>query len=51
MAFNESKKKPYTISLSRGFAEYDPADEKFIDQLITVADREMYKHKGTFSQN
>ncbi len=50
-AFNDSKKKPYTISLSRGFAEYDPADEKFIDQLITVADREMYKHKASFSQN
>lgn len=49
--FNESKKKPYAITLSRGFAEYDPADEKFIDQLITVADREMYKHKNTFSQN
>ncbi len=49
--FNESRKKPYAITLSRGFAEYDPAEEKFIDQLITVADREMYKHKSSFSQN
>lgn len=43
--FNESEIKPYSISLSHGFAEFDPADEKTVDQLIAVADQEMYKDK------
>jgi diguanylate cyclase (GGDEF)-like protein len=43
--FNESGIKPYKISLSHGFTEFDPADEKTVDQLITVADQEMYKDK------
>ncbi len=45
--FNESGIKPYKISLSHGFAEFDPADEKTVDQLIAVADQEMYKDKQT----
>lgn len=43
--FNATQTKPYAISLSRGFAEYDPNEEKFVDQLIAIADQEMYKHK------
>lgn len=43
--FNATQTKPYSISLSRGFAEYDPNEEKYVDQLITIADQEMYKHK------
>lgn len=43
--FNESAIKPYKISLSHGFAEFDPMDEKTVDQLIALADEEMYKDK------
>jgi diguanylate cyclase (GGDEF)-like protein len=46
-SFNAKKTKPYSISLSRGFAEYDPANEKSADQLIMIADKEMYVHKHT----
>jgi diguanylate cyclase (GGDEF)-like protein/PAS domain S-box-containing protein len=46
-SFNAKKTKPYSISLSRGFAECDPVNEKSADQLITIADKEMYKHKHT----
>ena len=44
-AFNVRETKPYIINLSRGFAEYDPKYEKTVDQLIAIADQEMYKHK------
>ena len=47
--FNTKGIKPYKISLSRGFAEYDPNNEKTVDQLIAVADQEMYKHKQSKS--
>lgn len=47
--YNARKMKPYTIRLSRGFAEYDPLDEKSVDQLIAVADQEMYKNKRSKS--
>lgn len=43
--FNTSKKKPYIISLSHGIAECDPSEEKSVDQLLSIADREMYKTK------
>ena len=43
--FNARKIKPYIISLSHGFAEYDPAEEKSVDYLIAYADHEMYKDK------
>jgi len=43
--FNTKRIKPYKISLSRGFAECDPDHEKTVDQLIAIADHEMYKHK------
>ncbi len=49
--FNASEIKPYTISLSRGFAEYDPSEEKYVDQLIAIADQEMYKYKHRLSTN
>ncbi len=47
--FNIKGIKPYKISLSHGFAEYDPNNEKTVDQLIAVADQEMYKHKHSKS--
>lgn len=46
-SFNAKETKPYSISLSRGFAEYDPANDKSADQLIMIADKEMYVHKHT----
>lgn len=45
VVFNTRQVKPYSINLSHGFAEYDPAEEKSVDQLIAIADREMYKTK------
>ncbi len=50
-SFNAKKTKPYSISLSRGFAEYDPANEKSADHLIMLADKEMYTHKRTKFQD
>ncbi|MGB3479186.1 MAG: diguanylate cyclase [bacterium] len=47
--FNTKGIKPYKISLSRGFAECDPDREKTVDQLIAIADHEMYKHKHSKS--
>lgn len=44
---NDKRTKPYSISLSRGFAEFDPENEKSPDFLIMVADKEMYIHKRT----
>jgi diguanylate cyclase (GGDEF)-like protein/PAS domain S-box-containing protein len=49
VAFNAKNEKPYIISLSRGFAEFNPENPKTVDQLIAVADREMYKHKHSKS--
>lgn len=49
--FNATHTKPYSVSLSRGFAEYDPNEEKYVDQLITLADQEMYKHKHRITTN
>lgn len=48
-AYNARKMKPYMIRLSHGFAEYDPGEEKSVDQLIAVADQEMYKDKRSKS--
>ena len=44
-SFNRMKYKPYSISLSRGFAEFDPENPKSVDQLIAQADYAMYKDK------
>ncbi|TES93874.1 MAG: PAS domain S-box protein, partial [Candidatus Cloacimonadota bacterium] len=48
-SFNFRKMKPYHISLSKGFAEYNPPDAKSVDQLIALADQEMYKDKQSKS--
>ena len=44
-AFNKKKRTPYNISLSHGFAEYGSGRSKTIEQLLAIADQEMYKHK------
>jgi len=43
--YNKRRIKPYTVGLSYGFAEYGPGKKKTIDQLLTIADQEMYKQK------
>jgi len=48
-AFNARKMKPYSITLSRGFAECNSTDEKSVDQLIAIADQGMYKDKHSKS--
>jgi len=42
---NQTLKKPYTIGLSIGFSEYDPATPLAMDELIRVADQRMYEEK------
>lgn len=42
---NDSGIKPYKMGISYGFAEYDPADGKSLNELIRIADKEMYKNK------
>jgi GGDEF domain-containing protein len=44
-AFNEDGIKPYLVSLSHGFAEFEATGEKSVDELVSIADREMYKKK------
>jgi len=46
--FNEQHLKPYKLSLSHGFAEYDPVAEKSVDQLIATADQQMYEDKQKY---
>lgn len=43
--YNKTSKKPYSVSASFGFAEYNHIDNKPIDELIELADKEMYKEK------
>jgi diguanylate cyclase (GGDEF)-like protein/PAS domain S-box-containing protein len=46
--FNAQHLKPYKLSLSHGFAEYDPVAEKSVDQLIATADQQMYEDKQKY---
>lgn len=41
----QTLKLPYTITMSHGFAEYQPGCGKSMTDLITEADREMYRNK------
>jgi len=42
---NQVSKKPYKIGFSTGFSTYDPANPQPIDELIRIADQNMYKEK------
>lgn len=42
---NHTIKKNYQIQFSMGFSEYDPRKPKNLDELIAIADQEMYKEK------
>jgi len=42
---NQISKKPYKIDFSTGFSTYDPANPQLMDELIRIADQNMYKEK------
>jgi len=42
---NQISKKPYKIDFSTGFSNYDPANPQSMDELIRIADKNMYKEK------
>ncbi|HEX2211310.1 MAG TPA: two-component regulator propeller domain-containing protein [Longimicrobium sp.] len=43
--YNASGERPFQLSLSLGFSQYDPAAPRSIDMLLKAADEEMYAHK------
>ncbi len=42
---NQISKKSYNIEFSTGFSNYDPANPQSMDELIRIADENMYKEK------
>jgi diguanylate cyclase (GGDEF)-like protein len=48
--FNSKKLKPYQVSLSHGFVQYNPKEGKKADQLITETDAKMYREKKKYKQ-
>ncbi|MDD5015740.1 MAG: PAS domain S-box protein [Atribacterota bacterium] len=42
---NQISKKPYRIGFSVGFSHYDPANPLSVDELIRIADQNMYEEK------
>lgn len=49
--FNSKKLKPYQVSLSHGFVQYNPKEGKTADQLITEADAKMYVEKKKYKKS
>ncbi|HEY1405878.1 MAG TPA: GGDEF domain-containing protein, partial [Spirochaetota bacterium] len=47
---NSSGKNKYTISASKGFAELDPKEPKSADELIALADANMYEDKRLYKE-
>ncbi|MEH7108700.1 GGDEF domain-containing protein [Bacillus sp. JJ1764] len=43
---NNTKEKPYTISASYGLYHYKPGTVISLDEILEIADREMYKNKA-----
>ncbi|HNX57473.1 MAG TPA: GGDEF domain-containing protein [Spirochaetota bacterium] len=43
--FNSRRVLPYDVGLTMGFAEYDPASDDQIDQMMITADGELYENK------
>jgi diguanylate cyclase (GGDEF)-like protein len=48
---NKGIARDYTISLSMGFSEYVSGKPKTMDELIAIADQEMYKEKKKYKEN
>lgn len=44
-SFNKRARLPFELALSIGWAHYDPAIPQTVTQLLTQADRMMYRHK------
>lgn len=44
-AFRQGEERPYRLSISMGFAEYDPSRPISLDQLFAEADQRMYEEK------
>ncbi len=42
---NAAAERPFTLSLSEGWALYDPDNPRTIDELLAEADARMYEHK------
>ena len=48
---NQTLKKPYKIELSVGLSCYDPANPQPMDELIRIADKNMYEDKKNKKHN
>lgn len=49
--FNKSGKKPYPLSVSKGYVVHVPDGKKYqLERFIVEADREMYKDKAEFKK-
>lgn len=46
LRYNQNSKNDYQVSYSIGFSEYLPSSTKRLDELIAIADQEMYKEKN-----
>lgn len=46
--FNDKIDKPYTISASFGFAEFNYKNKRKLDELIEIADQNMYQNKQAY---
>jgi len=45
LQLNREINKEYNIQFSMGFSEYSPAKPRGLDELIAIADQEMYEEK------
>ncbi len=43
--YNQKQIKRYDVSISGGFSEYEPSKNISVEELISIADSEMYKNK------
>jgi diguanylate cyclase (GGDEF)-like protein len=48
--YNKKNGKPYAISASFGFAEYQRDSDIALDEFISIADKEMYQNKQAFKK-
>ncbi|HQF34469.1 MAG TPA: diguanylate cyclase, partial [Petrotogaceae bacterium] len=46
--YNSSKAKPFDISAACGLAQFEANDDKNLEELINIADEEMYRNKISF---
>lgn len=43
--YNETREEPFDLSFSYGIAEINPESEQTIDDIVSIADKKMYKNK------